>query len=151
MRGTNKWLNITAIAEALISKGVCLKSLPLAYCICGCDQVSFLYSIGKITGWNTFLDYPVSIQYSLIIISLGMWYKMPDKIMISHMGNLFYITGNYSVNSSIGALKHWSWQPNSRGLQESREVYLSPVPRSKCRYTGQNPRENPSLFQQTGR
>ena len=64
MRGTNGWLNITAIAEALLAKGVRLKSLPLAYCICGCDQVSFLYSIGKITGWNTFLEYPVSVQYS---------------------------------------------------------------------------------------
>ena len=37
MRGTNGWLNITAIAEALLAKGVRLKSLPLAYCICGYD------------------------------------------------------------------------------------------------------------------
>ena len=56
-RGQNDYLNITTNAEALLSKGFDLTSLPLFHALCGCDMSSYPYGIGKATAWKAYTVY----------------------------------------------------------------------------------------------
>ena len=58
-RAKNDYLDIIAVAKGLIAKGINLKSMSLMHTISGCDQVSYVYGIGKPTAWKTYLEHHV--------------------------------------------------------------------------------------------
>ena len=55
-----KYLDIGAVAEALLACDVNLLSLPIFHALTGCDTTSFLYGIGKPTAWKIFLEHKVN-------------------------------------------------------------------------------------------
>ena len=52
--------DVQEIITRLINKGIKRENILLLHALTGCDTVSFLYSIGKCTGWTTYIEYQVN-------------------------------------------------------------------------------------------
>ena len=57
-----KYVDVGAIADALLARDINPQSLPLLHALSGCDTTSYPYGIGKATAWKVFLEYKVNIM-----------------------------------------------------------------------------------------
>ena len=53
--------DVKEIICRLINKGINPENILILQALTGCDTVSFLFSIGKCTGWTTYIEYQVMI------------------------------------------------------------------------------------------
>ena len=61
--------DVQEIIARLINKGIKRKNILILQAATGCDTVSYLYGIGKCTGWTTYIEYQVSMKLISILLA----------------------------------------------------------------------------------